>query len=211
MKRGGLLLIGALAAAWLVSGAWMGGATSHAHASAERHDRTRAHVVTRDTHVAPEPRRQVEQRGLTPHQWRDASTQIVQRRVVAPAATVSRELSEQPVLPHLAEVLVGSRFQAHGPGVPLRIPRPSTQIRVFVDPEQDLGHLDRGHHLRRAQVRHSHWLSRQAAQPARVIRNPQRDAREASGEETVRPRAILRVPEVPRPKRDGGPSMVRTE
>lgn len=223
MKRGWFVLIGTLALVCSASTGWAGGLTSEVQV-----DRTRAHVVTRD---APPPTAhgpQVQREILSHHHRRPASAEIVHRRVVAPAATVSRELSEQPVLPHLAEVIVGSGGikvtterarrgartgprQGDGAKGLTRTIQGQSALRILVDPEQDLRHLDRGHYLRRAQVRHSHWLNRQAARPARVIRHPLLENREAARSSEVRPRAILRAPDAPRPRQDTGPGLVRAK
>jgi hypothetical protein len=64
-------------------------------------------------------------------------TQVITRRVVEPAATVGRQLSEQPVHPHLIEVRV-------------------VNATVWLDPDKDYirqGHykIDENHHIPAAQ------------------------------------------------------------
>ena len=160
-------------------------------------DRTEAHVVTRSGPAASEQVRYV-----SPTTPRRDKVHIVHRPVVEPAATVSRDLSEQPVRPHLAELVV-------------------VNTPITVDPHQDFrratGGIPQDHYLWEAQRQ---WLN-DHAKPARVIQRPAAPQRRA---ETIQPRAVIEVPgnlkdgpkpmpQVPAPpkKRDQTPSLVQAD
>jgi hypothetical protein len=102
-------------------------------------------------------------------------TALVVRRVVEPAAVVSRAVAEQPVFAHLAEVRVGV-------------------TSVLVDPkvnylDDEPGSIDAQHSIVKAQRA---YMARQAA-PTRVIRGGAVREYE-SGVLGVMPRAILLKP-----------------
>ncbi len=128
----------------------------------------------------------VEEVPLGPPQRR--RVEVVYRPVVAPEATVSRALHEQPVQTHLAEVIV-------------------VTTPITIDPYRDLnretGGIDDGHYLREAQRQ---WLSRHA-QPARVIRRPSSSAEESEPvKPKIRPRAIIHIPDSLRRDRKTNPN-----
>lgn len=104
---------------------------------------------------------------------------VVIRPVVEPAAVVDRELSEQPVLPHLAEVNVNT-------------------LTVLVDPQacyaRPTGGIDINHTIRQAQRLHGDATARRA----RVVRRPQADAPESAEQRDPAPHPILIEP-IPRP------------
>lgn len=190
MRRGELMGMSVLV--WVV---FVAASTARGETTDTSHgvvDRTRVHVVTRDAVIGtPADRPQVRRVALTPHHQREGSVEIVYRRVVEPAATVSRALSEQPVHPHLIKVLVGS-------------------TSITLDPYQELrrptGGIDENHFLRRAQ---RHWRDRQA-RPAQVIRRPAHLCEcEPDEREAIQPRAIIPVP--PEHRRPDAPSVVRRE
>lgn len=167
--------------------AWGEGYVSHRGAQAgEGIDRTQARVVTRDS---PGLQRAPVRREALASPRRE-HVRIVHRRVLEPAATVSRELSEQPVRPHLAELEV-------------------VHTRVFVDPKQHLGRrtggIDHNHSLHRAQRR---WFDEQA-RPARVIRGLRPKASDEP-RQSIRPRAIIPVPSGIERDEDPAPGQIPT-
>ncbi|MFA9479868.1 hypothetical protein ACERK3_16415 [Phycisphaerales bacterium AB-hyl4] len=145
---------------------------------ASAQDRTRPHVVTRDGPVAEADTPSTVQR-LPIDTNRPEGPQLIRRQIVEPAAVVSRALSEQPVLPHLAEVRVGG-------------------VTVLVDPQVDYrrptGGIDKNHTIIRAQRLHQ---AAQPASPARVVRHHHADQPDPSATTRPTPRAIFLRPAPP--------------
>lgn len=156
----------------------------------EAEDRTQARVITRDGSVA-EAMPSVKH--VPVDRNRPEGPQIVQRKVVAPAAVVSRALSEQPVLPHLVEVQFGG-------------------VTVLVDPQVDYrrttGGLDENHTIRRSQ--RLHHVS-QPGLPARVLRHPQPETTPRPVRHEPAPDAIFLRPELLPSPRDEDDLIVQGE
>ncbi len=120
---------------------------------------------------------------------RDRVNLVRHHRVVEPAAVISRELAEQPVYPHLAQLRMDHTI-------------------IYVDPNYDYrakrpGRLDEGHSILRAQ-RLYHALNRK---PVEIVTNPR--GHEAMHERTPTPRAIFLRPEAtPRPDKHQSPRVL---
>jgi len=111
---------------------------------------------------------------------------VIQRQIVEPAAVVSRALSEQPVHPHLIEVLLLGEGQRE-------------TSTIYLDPLADYEHqgslvLDENHFINRAQR-----LGRSLrASGAYIIRSSSRPQPVAV---PIRPHLIFRAPNRPLPRR----------
>lgn len=115
-----------------------------------------------------------------------ARVYVVTRPIVVPAATVSRELSEQPVRPHLVEVQL-------------------VNTTIFLDPDADyvntgVNRIDENHSLIKAQ-RLARSL-RAYANSVRVIHGM--DAHEVINPHAIRPSMIMMKPRLgPAPAQPG--------
>ncbi len=138
----------------------------------------RAYVIT--AHTA-RPSAQVTRYTVNGGNARTSPVTLVQRQVAEPAAVVSRELSQQPVHPHLIELKVA-------------------QTTTYIDPAKDYqfqngNPIDQNHSILRAQRLHAALN----APGVVIVRNPR--AAEVEDQmiraDEIQPRAILQLP--PRP------------
>lgn len=156
-------------------------------------DTTGVRIVTRDSVTSgvrvyrhrpyPSPvRSTIDYRGAERTQKGHPQTFVIDRPVVAPAATVSRALHEQPVWPHLAEVFIFGEGQ-------------SQTSTIYLDPDVDYQNqgmleLDENHFINRAQ----RMVRRLRAVGPRIVTNPNATQPVPSSQGAV-PHMIFEMPD----------------